>query len=435
MEVATKTNQLVTFELEDDVFGIDIMLTQEILKYHHLRKIPNTPYYFEGMLNLRGTIIPVINFKRLFSFGTFDLTRDKGIIIVRLGEEKFGIVIDRILRVLALENMGLKPVPAGFSNALKQYMTGVVDDGKVFIGVLDVLSIFKATSQELTLGGEEGQHNLDFRRDKLSLLSTDDEKIIANFLESINFKTNIVTNVGIRNYFSRYKIRTKKSMEIITRKIKELIEFKMYNPFSQTVSKAFYENEEDFITLLSVLEQLVAPLKTKSGELKLKIVNVNCGAGHDIYSILIMLKAFMSKFDKWTIKFIGVSDNLKALTIAKEGLYTREELKRINSKDLSSFFVLEDGKYRLKNELRNMVDFRFGTAKNFEPMVGVDLFFCRGMFSTMEEDIIKRQITSFSEALIPNGIILLSEIEDLYDIECPDLSAREINGHRYYVRI
>jgi purine-binding chemotaxis protein CheW len=78
---------------------MDIMVAQENLKFEDIRPVPNSPQYFEGFKNLRGQIIPIINFKKLFSFSKFDMEKQKYIIIIEIEGTKFGVVVDKVLRV------------------------------------------------------------------------------------------------------------------------------------------------------------------------------------------------------------------------------------------------------------------------------------------------------------------------------------------------
>ncbi len=435
MEVANTTRQLVTFQLEDDLFGIDIMFTQEILKLGSLRKIPNSPYYFEGMLNLRGEVIPIISFKKFFTFGTFDLSRDKGIIITRIEGQHFGIVIDKVQRVVAFEDSNIKPTPGGFSKSLKQYIFGVVEYQSEIIAILDVQAIFQITCRDLTEGGEIGHYNLDFRRDKLDYQSSDEEKMIARFLESLDIEPNIVTSMGTHNYFSRMKIKTQSPMSVLVQNAKESMSEDIYSPFKLGKSDQFFDNDSDYFAILALLEQLIIPNKERKETNKIKIVNIGCGRGEELYSILFMLKSYIQGFDKWDITLIGVDENYNQLNFAKEGLYTSSNLTRINKKDLLNHFDEENGSYRVKKSLRNRVVFRFGTAKNVDTINDVDMFFCRGIFSRMENNGIEQLLTTISESLNPQGVLLLNEIEDLYNVGHSLLSAKEINGHRYYIRI
>lgn len=432
METLTSTNQLVTFQLEDDHFGIDIMVTQEILKLNQLRKIPNSPFYFEGMLDLRGEVLPVVNFKKLFKFGTFDLSKEKGIIILRIGNQHFGVVIDKILRVITLEKKEVKKVPESFSKALKQYIIGVIEHQDELISILDVQSIFQTVDKDIVLSGEN--EFLDFRRDKFELLNLEEEKEINRFIESIDYKQNLVTSVGIRNYFSRSKLKNRTSIKELTQNLKKVISSSGYSVFQQDKTQLFFDHFDDFYDFLAILEHVIIPMKIKKNDKKLKIVHLDCGKGMVTYSILFILKAFLPNFDSWKVEIFAFGDKFDEINQANKGTYTAENLIQMNKNELSLFFEKKEKHYQVYDELKEKVVFHFGSTKNFEKVKDVDLFFCRGIFSKMENQAIPRLIVAIKESLSFAGILLLSEIEDLLLISQP-LSPREINGRKYYLNI
>src|SRR5574344_1456475 len=97
--------QLVTFQLGDELYGVDIMDVKEIVKLQSVRPIPNAPYYVEGIINLRSEIIPIIDLHKRFRIKTLENTDDYdefegGFIILNIEENKIGIIIDRIARVV-----------------------------------------------------------------------------------------------------------------------------------------------------------------------------------------------------------------------------------------------------------------------------------------------------------------------------------------------
>ncbi len=434
MEVAISTNQLVTFQLEDDIFGIDIMSTQEILKLNRLRQIPNSPMYFEGMLDLRGDVLPVINFKKLFAFGTFDLSKDRGIIILKVDNMRFGVIIDKILRVITLEQAEVKQVPESFSKTLKQYIVGVIEYQQELISILDIKAIFQTINQELGMGTDIDNITLDFRRDKYDLLTPDHEKDIFRFLNSINFKANAVTFIGVKNYFSRQMIRSRISLETIVHNAKKSIKETPYNLFSNEKSDYFFDHFDDYYDFLAILEHVIIPMKIKKNDWNLKIVNLNCSKGMEILSLLFALKSYLPNFDKWTVELVAFGDNYSDLTIANESIYSAESLIRMNNIDLQNFFDKEDKGYRVKTDLKEKVSYRYGSAKNFETIKNVDLFFCRGIFNDMDDQSVTRVVMAIKESMTYAGILVLSQIEDLLLINQP-LITREINGRKYYINI
>lgn len=99
--------QLVTFQLGEELYGVDIMDVKEIVKIQPVRPLPNVPFYVEGVFNLRKEIIPIINLHKRFRLKALDLgddARDEGgFVILNIEGNRIGIIIDRIARVTAVE--------------------------------------------------------------------------------------------------------------------------------------------------------------------------------------------------------------------------------------------------------------------------------------------------------------------------------------------
>lgn len=133
-----RQKQLVTFMLANEKYGIDIMQTQEIIKMERMTPIPNSLDFVEGVINLRGNVIPIIDLKKRFNLvGGADLS--KGIIVVRLDEIVLGVMIDGVSKVISLPNSEILPPPPVVSGIGREYITGVGKDesGSLLI-ILDI---------------------------------------------------------------------------------------------------------------------------------------------------------------------------------------------------------------------------------------------------------------------------------------------------------
>jgi purine-binding chemotaxis protein CheW len=129
------TMQLVIFRLDGQEYGIDIFNVNEIVPYSKPTKIPNTPAYIEGVLNLRGHVIPVMSLKKRFNLedaGADDRTR---IIVANTGGTVAGFVVDEASEVLTVEKSSIEPVSEIVSNISKKYISGVgkLDNGRMYI--------------------------------------------------------------------------------------------------------------------------------------------------------------------------------------------------------------------------------------------------------------------------------------------------------------
>lgn len=120
---------IVVFRLGGEEYCIPVSQVQEIQGYnkeHPPRRMPNSPDFVEGIINLRGQIIPVLDLKKRFSIGKIEPTRETCFIVVELDQEKMGILVDAVLEVLRVPDDTFEPPPAKLSSSINtSYITGV----------------------------------------------------------------------------------------------------------------------------------------------------------------------------------------------------------------------------------------------------------------------------------------------------------------------
>lgn len=140
--------QLVTFQISEEFYGIDIMDVKEIVRVQDIRSIPNAPVYVEGLFNLRGEIIPIISLHKRFHLKKASLGDDadllSGFIIIDLDGMKLGIIIDRVERVVAIEAVDIQPPPKMISGIGSEYIQGVVNREEGYLILLDIRKLFSA---------------------------------------------------------------------------------------------------------------------------------------------------------------------------------------------------------------------------------------------------------------------------------------------------
>ena len=141
--------KLVTFQLGEELYGVDIMDVKEIVKIQAVRPIPNAPYYVEGIFNLRREIIPVISLHKRFRLQKAVLDDDNefegGFIILNIDGNKIGVIIDRIARVVSVNTNDVKAPPQMLSGIGTEYIQGVIrqESGQYLI-MLDIRKLFNA---------------------------------------------------------------------------------------------------------------------------------------------------------------------------------------------------------------------------------------------------------------------------------------------------
>ena len=139
--------QLVTFQLGEELYGVNIMDVKEIVRLQNVRVIPNAPYYVEGIINLRGEIIPIIDLHKRFRIQA--MSRDSvdfegGFIILNIDNSKIGIIIDKVARVVTVKAEDLKDPPQMLSGIGSEYIEGVIREETGYLIMLNIRKLFNA---------------------------------------------------------------------------------------------------------------------------------------------------------------------------------------------------------------------------------------------------------------------------------------------------
>ena len=140
--------QLVTFKLGEELYGVDIMDVKEIVKLQEVRLIPNAPFYVEGIINLRSEIIPIIDLHKRFRIQKTHVAQedlqDAGFIILNIENNKIGIIIDKIARVVTVKGDEVREPPQMVSGIGTEYIEGVVRQDSGYLIMLNSRKLFNA---------------------------------------------------------------------------------------------------------------------------------------------------------------------------------------------------------------------------------------------------------------------------------------------------
>jgi len=140
-------NQFVVFILGDEKYGVDILNVSTISEYMDITKVPDAPVYVEGIINLRGDIIPVINLKKRFNIAETSVSDDTRIIIYSIEGVAIGFLVDEASQVLRIDNKDIEPTPAILSGKDREYISGVgKHEGKIII-LLDFAKILSESER------------------------------------------------------------------------------------------------------------------------------------------------------------------------------------------------------------------------------------------------------------------------------------------------
>ncbi|WP_020612511.1 chemotaxis protein CheW [Sediminispirochaeta bajacaliforniensis] len=146
VEQEERRMQLVSFQLGEEHYGINIMSVDGIVRVEETRPIPNAPSYVEGIFNLRGEIIPIINLHKRFHLKRAELSEEdellSGFIIIDIKGMKLGIIIDKVSRVVTVDLNKMQPPPQMLSGIGAEYIQGVFNRDDGYLIMLDILRLF-----------------------------------------------------------------------------------------------------------------------------------------------------------------------------------------------------------------------------------------------------------------------------------------------------
>lgn len=141
--VAENNLRVVTFLAGNEEYGIHIMKVQEIIRVVESVKVPKAPAYVEGVVNLRGKIIPIIDLRKRLGKAITPCSDVSRIIVVDTGGRLAGLVVDRVMDVIALNNGQIEPCPLIDETRRSDYILGVGRCGERLITVLNLENLLK----------------------------------------------------------------------------------------------------------------------------------------------------------------------------------------------------------------------------------------------------------------------------------------------------
>jgi len=148
----TETRQYLTFKLADEIFAIDVSKVREVLDFTSVTKIPRTPEFMSGVINLRGNVVPVVDLRLCFEMSHTEKTVNTCIVVVEMlveGEPTvIGALADSVEEVVDLEPDQIQPAPRMGTQVRTDFIKGMGKRDAQFIMILDIDRVF--STQELS---------------------------------------------------------------------------------------------------------------------------------------------------------------------------------------------------------------------------------------------------------------------------------------------
>lgn len=166
LEIA-ETNQYLTFQLSEEIFALDIAKVREVLEYTKVTKVPQTPDMMIGVINLRGSVVPVIDLRLKFGMGMSERTVNTCIIIIEVSIDSeitlIGALVDSVKEVMDMDSDHIEPPPKIGTQLNTEFIKGMGKQNEQFVIILDIekifsvdeLSMVQAVSNEASVAVEE----------------------------------------------------------------------------------------------------------------------------------------------------------------------------------------------------------------------------------------------------------------------------------------
>lgn len=148
--------EFINFAIGDDQYGVDIMLVREIREWSNVTHLPRQQEYVRGVLNLRGVVVPVIDLRCRFGQGLTDCSPTHIIIIVQLEGRQIGLLADRVLDIVSVEQDAVQPVPNVARSSRARFLSGLVTVEGSMIALMDLVRLLSGDDD-----GPATKHVLD----------------------------------------------------------------------------------------------------------------------------------------------------------------------------------------------------------------------------------------------------------------------------------
>jgi purine-binding chemotaxis protein CheW len=153
----TETTQYLTFKLADEIFAVDIGKVREVLDFTTVTKVPRTPEFMRGVINLRGSVVPVVDMRLKFGMTATEKTVNTCIIIVEIALDGdtaiLGALADSVQEVMDLEPEQIEPAPKIGTQLNTEFIRGMGKHGDQFIMILDIDKVFSSEELAAVQGG------------------------------------------------------------------------------------------------------------------------------------------------------------------------------------------------------------------------------------------------------------------------------------------
>ena len=141
-------NQIVVFELSSEYFGVEIAKVESIIKMQPITQLPHVPSFVEGVTNLRGKVLPVIDLRKRFGLAPQEADKNSRIIVVSVDRTEVGMIVDGVSEVVSVPEGAVEAAPAITTSVDSTFITGIAKLDQRLVILLDLEKVLTARERD-----------------------------------------------------------------------------------------------------------------------------------------------------------------------------------------------------------------------------------------------------------------------------------------------
>ena len=395
--------KMITFSLAEKDYAIDIMKVKEIAKANNFTYVPNTAPFVLGVYNLRGDIIPIIDLRIFFNIPIKQRAKDtiESMVIINVDDQTFGIVVDRIDKVVGVSKNTIQPPHPIFGDINIKYIYGVVENaGQLYI-LLDVDRIFatRAITDTKATVVEEDAVPTDAVAKAVAVDASQsndalDIRFIGDTLAAFGqFYASPINKAWLEKRYYEWR-DTRVASNIQIQSEDQAREF--LSNFLSPDTHRFWSD--------AYMNAVLAALPDNDAKI-ITVWNVGCDSGYETYSLAVLLK---QKYPRATIRIYANDADL--LAISNAPMLTVPEEQVINRFKPYLVKGVNDS-YSFNQEIKDMILFEYHDCLHQNTVPDVDLILARDVLSFIKTDKQNVLLEEFRDKLKTTGIIILGANE------------------------
>ena len=417
--------KMITFSLAGKDYAIDIMKVKEIAKAGRFTYVPNVMPFVIGVYNLRGDIIPIIDFRLFFNIPVAERNNNdlENLLIITVGEQTFGAVVDEIHSVVGIQKDSIQPPHPLFGDISIRYIYGVVESGKQLYILLDIDRIFT------------GKLNLDSK----NALKANSVVRQVSLAQNVSTVANVAPAAPVEQVAKASAENKADNLEkdynFLVHDLQEFCQFyvgkvnegwakRRFDEWvkSQDGGSTQLQNKEKADEFLSSfwsrcsgawwnrsLADNIYKLLPDNAAKQIVVWNIGCGKGQETYSLCCLLR---KRYPDAKIRIYAHDKDL--LNISNAPLLSIESSF---ANDWYAPYVTHkvNGEYTFTQEIKDSIMFEYHDCTNTNALPMCDIIFARDVVSLLPESAQTALVEEIQEKLKGNGIVILGENESLAD--------------------